>query len=251
MSIYQIYDRVVFLDTETTGFDSDKNQMIELAMIATNPEGKTAEFDKFIQLHTEPSIPERITKLTGITDLDVSQGITETEALTAFGEYAYTKSWKTLLVAYNAQFDLNFLAKAFIRHLYTNDAEELIRIRKLLKVFTSADYLDPMTVYKDRREFPHKLKDAITAYGLDGKVENSHRAIDDTKALKAVTEAMAAERDDLESYINVFGYNPKYGVTGSRFKKVKYAAQPFRYGGVTAPEETLPALIKAGKAEQG
>ena len=44
-------------------------------------------------------------------------------------------------------------------------------------------YLDTVTVYKDRRAFPHKLENAITEYGLANKVKNSHRAIDDVKAL--------------------------------------------------------------------
>ena len=56
---------------------------------------------------------------------------------------------------------------------------------------------------------------AIDAYGLSGQVVNSHRAVDDVVATVAVMRAMEDERDDLDRYINLFGYNPKYGVEGS------------------------------------
>ena len=63
--------------------------------------------------------------------------------------------------------------------------------------------LDAMTVYKDRREYPHKLKNAIEAYGLSG--ENTHRAVDDAAATVELLWAMAEECDDLHRYINLFG----------------------------------------------
>ena len=75
---------------------------------------------------------------------------------------------------------------------------------------------------------PHKLCNAIDAYGLAGKVVNSHRAIDDVLATVAVMEAMVAERDDLECYVNLFGYNPKYGIDGKPIGSVTYKPQPYR-----------------------
>ena len=83
-----------------------------------------------------------------------------------------------------------------------------------------------MTIFKDRREFPHKLADAIEAYHLGDSVENSHRAIDDAKSLLAVLQAMDKERPDLIKYINLFGYNPKYGVNGKPIPGITYKAQP-------------------------
>ena len=53
---------------------------------------------------------------------------------------------------------------------------------------------------------------------------------------------MAAERDDLLSYINIFGYNPKYGVSGRQLKKVTYHVQRFR-DYMCSEEYTLPACI--------
>ena len=86
-------------------------------------------------------------------------------------------------------------------------------------------WLDSLTVYKDRRPYPHKLANAILAYELEGKVQNSHRAIDDVLALFEVLKAMDDERDDLANYVNLFGYNPKYGVSGRRITGVRYEPQ--------------------------
>ena len=80
-------------------------------------------------------------------------------------------------------------------------------------------------------------------YKLEDKVQNSHRAIDDVAALFEVCKAMDAERSDLLSYVNVFGYNPKYGVSGKRIEKVAYWPQNFnKY--MQAPSYTLPAKLR-------
>ena len=120
----------------------------------------------------------------------------------------------TLLLAYNAHFDLSFLYYALRR-----DGDPAILRGK--------DKLDLLTVYKDRRSYPHKLKNAIESYGLQDRVQNSHRAIDDVKATAAVLLAMEAEKADLQNYVNLFGYNPKYGIQGRPIGSVTYKPQPY------------------------
>ena len=56
---------------------------------------------------------------------------------------------------------------------------------------------------------------------------NSHRAVDDVIATVAVMEEMEKERDDLLNYVNLFGYNPKYGVGGKPIGSVTYKPQKF------------------------
>ena len=56
---------------------------------------------------------------------------------------------------------------------------------------------------------------------------NSHRAVDDVLATAAVMEAMERERDDLLNCVNLFGYNPKYGIEGRPIGSVTYRAQPY------------------------
>ena len=85
--------------------------------------------------------------------------------------------------------------------------------------------LDALTVYKDRRPYPHTLKDAIAAYQL--KTQNTHRAIDDVKATFELLCAMEQELNDLDQYINLFGYNPRYGMNGRRIASVRYRPQAY------------------------
>ena len=56
---------------------------------------------------------------------------------------------------------------------------------------------------------------------------NSHRAVDDVIATVAVMEEMEKEKNDLERYINLFGYNPKYGIDGKAIGSVTYKPQPY------------------------
>ena len=68
--------------------------------------------------------------------------------------------------------------------------------------------------------------------------QNTHRAIDDTKAAFELLQAMEQERADLEQYINLFGYHPKYGVSGPRISSITYRAQA--YGSAHRLYESAP-----------
>ena len=236
--VFQKYAAVVFFDTETTGLDAKTCQIIELAAIRIEQTSRgtlrmAANLDEFIRLPEGEKLPEQITNLTGITDeLLEAEGVTEGEAAARFTDML--RGGPVLLVAHNAQFDLLFSRAMIWRHVA--DGEEL---------FEGADYLDTLTVYKDRRAYPHKLANAIVAYKLEDKVQNSHRAIDDVAALFEVCKAMDDERADLLEYVNIFGYNPKYGVAGRRLAGVTYWPQRFNKF-MQSPDYTLPALAKKG-----
>ena len=57
---------------------------------------------------------------------------------------------------------------------------------------------------------------------------NSHRAVDDVLATVAVMGRMDEEQDDLMRYVNLFGYNPKYGIEGKPIGSVTYKPQPYK-----------------------
>lgn len=228
------YENIVFFDTETTGFNGEKNHIIELAAICVSKDG-LREMDEFIRLPKGERIPEEIVELTHITDeMLENQGKSEEEVMGMFGDMIAGD--KTLLVAHNAQFDLNFIGWTAARHRVSHP--------EWIRSIAKADYLDTLTVYKDRRAYPHKLVNAIEAYGLTDKVVNSHRAVDDCKALMEVAIAMQSERADLDKYVNLFGYNPKYGPTGSRYNKVRYLPHGSR-SYMALVEQTLYSIAKA------
>lgn len=234
--VFQKYAAVVFFDTETTGLEAESCQIIELAAIRIEQTDHDTlrmanSADVFIKLPDGQRIPEKIVELTGITDETLeAEGITEADAAAIFTDLIRNDKGPVLLVAHNAQFDLLFVRAMLWRH--AGDGEEMLE---------AADYLDSLTVYKDRRAYPHKLANAIVAYKLEDKVQNSHRAIDDVAALFEVCKAMDNERADLLSYVNVFGYNPKYGVSGYHLEGVSYWPQRFNKF-MQSPSYTLPAL---------
>ena len=51
--------------------------------------------------------------------------------------------------------------------------------------------------------------------------------MDDARATVLLLEAMAAEKDDLLRYIDLFGVHPKYGMSGKKIASVTYCPQPY------------------------
>lgn len=220
-SLFEQYDTLLVLDTETSGLRFEMDEIIELSAVsvrlgADGPE-IAAEYDELIALSPAKKLDYRITQLTGISDADLKEhGIPKKQACADFA--AMLSSGKTLIVAYNAHFDMSFLY-----YFLQRDGDP--------KCLCGTGMLDALSVYRDRREYPHKLCNAIEAYGLQDTVCNSHRAIDDVKATVEVLKAMEAECPDLARYINLFGYNPKYGVQGKRIRSVTYVPQPYNSTG--------------------
>ena len=170
------------------------------------------EYDELVTLTPGNTVPPMIQKLTGISTQDIlDRGIPKAQVC---ADIADMFRGNTLLIAYNAHFDLSFL---FYMLLRSGDPTAL----------KGKDKLDLLTVYKDRRSYPHKLCNAIEAYGLSGKVVNSHRAVDDVLATVAVMEEMEKEKPDLLCYVNLFGYHPTYGIDGKPIGSVTYKPQPY------------------------
>ena len=215
-SLFSKYDRLVLFDTETTGLQFSRDEIIEFAAVVVeqvNGEARIVqEYDELISLSPGGFVPPKITELTGISNQDLRErGIPKTRVCRDIAEMI---RGNTLLLAYNAHFDLSFLFYMLLR-----DGDPAILKGK--------DKLDLLTVYRDRRPYPHKLCSAIEAYCLSGQVVNSHRAVDDVIATVAVMEEMEKEKNDLHKYINLFGYLPQFGVDGKPIGSVNYKPQPY------------------------
>ena len=215
-TLFARYDRLMLFDTETTGLQYSRDEIIEFAAVVLEQQNGepavTQEYDELVTLSPGSFVPPKIAALTGITSQDIQErGLPKTRVCRDIAEMF---RGNTLLLAYNAHFDLSFLFYLLLR---SGDPA----------ILKGKDKLDLLTVYKDRRPYPHKLCSAIEAYGLSGKVVNSHRAVDDVIATVAVMEEMEKEKDDLMCYVNLFGYNPKYGIEGKPIGSVTYKAQPY------------------------
>ena len=214
MRLWEQFDRIVVFDTETTGIDFGRDRIIEIGAVALEAGAEAGGMDLFIRLPEGRRLDPFIVDLTGITEERLeTEGVGDEEAARAFTDLLEGAE-RPLIAAYNAQFDLNFL-------FY------LLQPWGLAGALKKPRFLDALTVYRDRRDYPHKLENAIAAYQLEDKAVNSHRAIDDARAAALLLEAMAEERDDLERYIDLFGTHPKYGLSGRRISSVTYRPQPY------------------------
>lgn len=186
---------------------------------------KVEEYDKFIKVGFP--LTSKITELTGITDeMLENEGVSEETVAQDLKEKLIPG---TVMIAHNAQFDLSFIYYLLVRH-FPFDVESIV---------SNLDWIDTLTVLKDRKDYPHTLKDSVEFYELEDV--NYHRAIDDTKALYEVVQAMKEKRNDLKGYLNLFGCNPKYPVDEKyRFSFIEYLKQPYHYDYNFSPDNPIP-----------
>ena len=215
-TLFSKYDRLVLFDTETTGLLYSRDEIIEFAAVVVeqvNGEAKVIqEYDQLVALAPGGFVPPKIQELTGISTQDLREkGLPKTRVCRDIADMI---RGNTLLLAYNAHFDLSFLFYMLLR-----DGD--------ISILKGKDKLDLLTVYRDRHSYPHRLCNAIEVYGLAGNVVNSHRAVDDVLATVAVMEEMEKEKPDLERYVNLVGYNPKSGIEGKPIGSVTYKPQPY------------------------
>ena len=226
LTVGSVTIKIIFFDTETSGLDCSNCKIIELAMLTVENGEITEDYDEFVNIG-EPLHP-KITQLTSITNQMLSEeGLDEK---TVANDIKERMTEGTLMIAHNCQFDLQFVYQLLARH-FPDEAFEIV---------SNVNWLDTMSVLKDRKDYPHRLVNAVKHYNIEEV--NFHRAIDDTKALYDVTLAMKSERNDLKEYINVFGYNPKYGVGGIRFPFIVYKSQPYHNRGMLPEDKILPRV---------
>lgn len=203
------YERLVIFDLETTGFNPKTEDIIDVGVVALQPlEGTwvTVQTENML-VRTPRRLSEKIISLTGITDNMLLQGV-EPEVLAELFERLLTP--KTLVIAYNLQFDLSFVHYFMKRHR---------------PYFTfQGDVLDLLTVYKDVQEYPHRLENALATYNIP--IEHAHRAFDDAEATAKLL-ARLNEGINLDLYVNHIGYHEKYGLSGVRYSHVTYHPQSF------------------------
>lgn len=96
-------DTLVFLDFETTGLDMNHDDIIEIGALKLDTNGHLNHFQTFV--HTQTSISETITKLTGITTSMMIGAPSPKSVFQSFCEFVGTST----LVVHNADFDIPWL----------------------------------------------------------------------------------------------------------------------------------------------
>ncbi len=152
-----------FVDLETTGFDSESNEIIELAIAVISFDRQTGKMLKVVDKYSglrEPSrsIPRQSTKIHGLTKNDVAGRSLDNTAIAR----ALFKA--DLVVAHNARFDYPFAVKYMPEF-------------KQLPWHCSLEQINWPLIGATGR----KLEYLLELHGI--AVDRHHRALDDVKAL--------------------------------------------------------------------
>ncbi|MCL2530628.1 MAG: PolC-type DNA polymerase III [Oscillospiraceae bacterium] len=101
----------VVFDLETTGLNAQRDRVIEIGAVKFAGGEVLGKFQSFVD--PKRSLPERITKLTGITQDMLAGAPDEWEAALAFAEFCGEGA---VLAAHNASFDVGFMRALHQRH---------------------------------------------------------------------------------------------------------------------------------------
>ncbi|MFO7581000.1 exonuclease domain-containing protein [Guyparkeria sp.] len=169
------FDRLAFVDVETTGTRPTRDRITEVAVIPVDNGVVGEPFQSL--LDPGVAIPPTITRLTGISD-DMVVGA---PVFARLADQVRELFDGRLLVAHNARFDAGFLRNAF------RAAGQVVTLRELCTVKLSRRL--------DRGERRHNLDSLVARHALP--VGDRHRAMGDCQALPALL-ARFVERDGLE-----------------------------------------------------
>lgn len=160
MSLLEFPDNYVVFDLETTGFDSQYDDILEIAAIRVENEKIVDKFSTLV--NPEHPIDEFITDLTGITDNMVKDAPAIETVLPQFLSFV----GNSVLVGHNVGFDIRFIY----------DFCEFANLPPL-----SNDYVDTMRISRKlyRDEQRHRLCDLVKRFGIEASI--SHRALADVE----------------------------------------------------------------------
>jgi len=150
----------IVLDIETTGLDAKKDKITEIGAVKIRNKDIVDSFHSFV--NPGIPIPEKIIKLTGITDKMVANAPTIDRVLIEFEEFIED----AVLVAHNASFDLSF-----IKH---NGKKVNMELKNPI--------LDTLALSKGLLKELKRHKLDIVAKHLGVNLDNHHRALDDARA---------------------------------------------------------------------
>ncbi len=154
-------DTFVCIDLETTGLDPQLNEIIEIGAVRVVDGVVKGEFSELVK--PERSIPEFITRLTGISDRDVRNASSIREVMPRFLDFI--KDYRIL--GQNVGFDISFVR----------------RFAGIASIGSAIDNID----------FARILLPDLSAYNLDSLIDffaldpgKRHRALDDAKVTAEV-----------------------------------------------------------------
>ena len=178
MAWYKQDKPIVFFDLETTGSNTKKDRIVEIAILRIESDGNETEY--CTQVNPEMPIPPETTEIHGITDEDVENCPTFEKISEKIEELFEGAD----LSGYNIRrFDCPLLAEEFKR--IGNDFK-----------WKSARIIDPMIIYHKRN--PRTLGAAYEHY-IGKELVDAHSALADCRASYDILKAQFDKHDDLST----------------------------------------------------
>lgn len=206
-SLVNLVDDYTVIDIETTGYDPNFNQIIEVGALRIR---QNQIVDSFGEIINVGEIPSYIENLTGITNSDIANGKPRRSVLNRFYQFV----GDDILIGHNVNFDINFLYDNLLEYgiILTNNFVDTMRISK--KILPQLEH--------------HRLVDLVRYYKIVH--EKAHRAVSDCEATYKLFSNLKKDA------INIFGDLINYE---NSWKK-----QHSHYGGniIDIPPEWATAL---------
>lgn len=186
----------ICFDIETTGLSAARDKITEIGAVKVENGVITDTFSTFA--NPEMPIPQKITQLTGITDDMVKDAPSQSEAVSAFLEFA----GDNVLVAHNAPFDTSFIAKACedIGREYNYTSIDTVAISRAILTDIKNCKLDTVAKFLRLGDFNH------------------HRATDDAEMLARIFINLCQRLTDDYGITKTNDINTK--IAGGDFKKL-------------------------------
>lgn len=172
----QLTKPICFFDLETTGINTAKDRIVEIAILRVEPDG--TEISKTWRVNPEMHIPEEASKVHGIYDEDVANAPT-------FKEIA-PEVYRLILDADLAGFNSNRFDVPLL-------AEELLRAGIDFDLKTN-NLIDIQNIFHKME--PRNLSAAYRFY-CDDELTGAHSAEADTKATYEIFKAQIKKYEDL------------------------------------------------------
>jgi len=186
----------ICFDIETTGLSAARDKITEIGAVKVENGIITDKFSTFV--NPEMPIPQKITQLTGITDEMVKDAPSQSDAVSAFLEFA----GDNVLVAHNAPFDTSFIAKACedMGREYNYTSIDTVAISRAILTDIKNCKLDTVAKFLRLGEFNH------------------HRATDDAEMLAKIFITLCRRLTDDFGITKTNDINTK--IAGGDFKKL-------------------------------
>ena len=186
----------ICFDIETTGLSAARDKITEIGAVKVENGVITDTFSTFA--NPEMPIPQKITQLTGITDDMVKDAPSQSEAVSAFLEFA----GDNVLVAHNAPFDTSFIAKACedMGREYNYTSIDTVAISRAILTDIKNCKLDTVAKFLRLGDFNH------------------HRATDDAEMLARIFINLCQRLSDDYGITKTNDINTK--IAGGDFKKL-------------------------------